>query len=56
MGSHKQILDVGASAHLGRAAQQHPHRACAHPPEQRLLLRLVLGLMDKRDLVGGCTF
>ena len=47
------LLDVGAGAHLLRAAEQHAHRALADLLEQGLLLGVGVGVADGGDLLPG---
>ena len=56
MQRHQAVLDVGARAHLGRAAQQDAHLAGADLGKQLLFAHLGVGLMDKGDLFGGHAF
>ena len=56
MQRHKAVLDVGACAHFGRAAQQDAHLAGADLGKQLLFAHLGVGLMDKGDLIGGHAF
>ena len=53
MERHKPVLHIGASAHLGGAAQQDAHLAGADLSEQLLFPHFGVGLMDKGDLIGG---
>ena len=55
MGGHDSVLDVGASSHFLGTADEHPHLPPAHLGEQLRLLRLSVGVVDKRDLLLGNT-
>jgi hypothetical protein len=47
------FLDIGAGAHLLRAADQHAHRTLPYLLEKRLLLRVGFGIADGGDLLAG---
>ena len=49
MDSHKQVLAVGASPHLLRGAEQHPHLTRAHFSKEFFFLYLVVRVMDKSN-------
>ena len=53
MQCHQAVLDVGARAHFGRAAQQDAHLAGADLGEQLLFAHFGVSLMDKGNLLGG---
>jgi hypothetical protein len=53
MQGDEALLHVGADAHLLGRTEQDTHLAFAHPAEQACLLRVRLGVVDERDLLGG---
>ena len=53
MGGHDPVLDVSASAHLLRTADEDAHLPPAHLGEQLRLLRFGVGIVDKGDFLLG---
>ena len=53
MQGHQALLDVGAGAHLLRAAEQHADGAGSDLLEQGLLLGVAVGIADGGDLLAG---
>ena len=49
MDSHKQVLAVGASPHLLRGAEQHPHLTRAHFSKEFFFLYLVVRIMNESN-------
>ena len=52
MQGHQAFLDVGAGAHLLRAADQHAHRTVADFLEEGLFLGVGFGVADGGDLLA----
>ena len=52
MQGHQAFLDVGAGAHLLRAADQHPHRTVSDFLEEGLFLGVGFGVADGGDLLA----
>ena len=52
MQRYEAFLDVGAGAHLLRAADEHAHRTSSDLLEESLLLGIGFGVADGGDLLG----
>ena len=52
---HQAFLDIGAGAHLLRAAEEDTHRTLPHLLEEGLLLAVGFGIADGGDLFAGDT-
>ena len=52
MQGDQAFLDVGAGAHLLRAADQHAHRTLPHLLEEGLFLGVGFGIADGGDLLA----
>src|SRR5476651_1787287 len=53
MKCHEPPLNIRAGAHLLRRSEHYPYPASVHRIKEQLLGCVRLGVMDKRDLVGG---
>src|ERR1035438_10325878 len=55
MECHEPSLNIRAGAHLLRRSEHYPYPPGVHRIKEQLLGCVRLGVMDKRDLVGGNT-